>query len=554
MKKLFVLFFIILTSCNDSTNKDEFSLQFLHFNDIHTSESLEYNVKVNNTDYTANVGGYARLIQALNNTYKIPAHEIIFAGDIFQQGYPLFTYTKGKYDYEMMCMTSSDIITFGNHELYETDTGILSTFMDYFDTGKNQCDFQIVLANVTFSDEKIQKHIKPYIIKTYGNQKVAYFGVTTNESGMAGTKGMVIKDPFETAKKVVEDIKKENINKIIAVSHLGFEDDKILASKVPDIDVIIGGHTHTIQGDFSSLNIESYEKSYPLKIGNTYIVTAGSKGMILGNVTFKFNKDGIIISDKTEPKFLINPFDNSSINDYAASLKGVMLVEENSQAAERAKVFYSQISQDMNEIIGQTLDDLYTVKENYASFDINNKYNSSLGTLLAKSLYDYSITRNIRADFSLINSGAIRTNIYKGDITAGDINKSAPFENQLYVVELKGSVILNYVTSSIANFFPPTLDVNSFPYIYNAEFTFDNNTKTLSSAKYKDENGLLQDITADKTYKVILSSYLADNKEEFINNILSKTELHMTDKRVYSDYIINNSPVSKIEDTITITE
>ena len=60
--------------------------------------------------------------------------------------------------------------------------------------------------------------------------------------------------------------------------------------------------------------------------------------------------------------------------------------------------------------------------------------------------------------------------------------------------------------------------------------------------------------TADKTYKVILSSYLADNKEEFINNILSKTELHMTDKRVYSDYIINNSPVSKIEDTITITE
>ena len=142
MKKLFVLlFFIILTSCNYST-KDEFSLQFLHFNDIHTSESLEYNVKVNNTDYTANVGGYARLIQALNNTYKIPTHEIIFAGDIFQQGYPLFTYTKGKYDYEMMCMTSPNIITFGNHELYETDTGILSTFMDYFDTGKTSVIFK----------------------------------------------------------------------------------------------------------------------------------------------------------------------------------------------------------------------------------------------------------------------------------------------------------------------------------------------------------------------------------------------------------------------------
>lgn len=553
MKKIFAVFFILFTSCNDVTKK-EFSLQILHFNDIHTSESLEYNVQINDTNYTASAGGYARLIQTINNTKKLPAHEVIFAGDIFQQGFPLFTYTNSKYDYEMMCMASPDIITFGNHELYETDTGILASFLYYLETGLNRCNFQIVLANAVFSDEKIQKHIKPYIIKTYGTQKVAYFGLTTNESGMAGSNNMVITDPFEAAKKVVEDIKKANINKIIAISHLGFEDDKILASKVPDIDVIIGGHTHTIQGDFSSLNIESYEKSYPLKIGSTHIITAGSKGMILGNAVFQFNNDGVIVSDKSDPKFLINPFDNNSINNYASSLNGIMLVEENDYAVERTNFFYSQISKDMSIIIGQTVDDLYTVKENYAGFDINNKYNSSLGTLLAKSLYDYSIQRNIRTDFSLINSGAIRTNIYKGDITAGDINKSAPFENQLYVVELKGSVILDYITKSITNFFPPNLDVNSYPYIYNAKFTFDNNTKTLISAKYMDENHLFQNITADKTYKVILSSYLADNKEEFINNILSKTELHMTDKRVYSEYITNNSPVSKIEDTITISQ
>lgn len=548
MKKTAVLLLIFITSCSTHSSND-FSLQLLHFNDIHTAETMEYNITVNNTEYTVSTGGYARMINALKNTHTIPTSETVFAGDIFQQGFPLFTYTNAKFDYDMICNSSPDIITFGNHELYETDTGILSTFMDYFDAGIKSCNFQIVLANVTFTDEKIQKYIKPYIIKTYGSEKVAYFGVTTNESGMAGTKGMVITDPFETAKKTVEDIKKENINKIVAVSHLGFEDDKRLALEVPDIDIIIGGHTHTIQGDFSSINVVSYEKSYPLKINNTYIVTAGSKGMILGNVTFKFNQEGIIISNTADPRFLINPFDNNT-----KSLKGVMLISEDTNALNTVKEYYSQISEDMNVVIGETLDDLYTVKENYANFDINNKYNSSLGTLLAKSLYDYAIERNQRADFSLINSGAIRTNIYKGSITAGDINKSAPFENQLYVVELKGSVILDYITKSINDFFPPALDVNSFPYIYNAYFTFDNNTKTLSSAKYNDENGILQDISADKTYKIIMSSYLTDNKAEISNNILSKTSLNMTDKRVYSQYIINNSPVSKIEDTITVTK
>lgn len=550
MKKLLILFVcLILLSCN---NDSDFSLQLLHFNDIHTAESGDYTISYNNQEYTVKAGGYPNLIQSIIETKKQPYSEIVFAGDIFQQGFPLFTYTNARYDYEMFCAVKPDIITLGNHELYETDTGVLDTFFEYIDNGINNCNFDIVLSNVTFSSAKIQKHIKPYVIKRYGIQKVAYIGVTTNESGMAGTKGMVITDPFNAVQNAVDDLKKQNINKIIVISHLGFEEDKRLAAEIPDIDVIIGGHTHTIQGDFSSLNIQSYEKNYPLKINNTYIITAGSKGQILGDITFKFNNYGEVTSTQAAPKFLINPLNNESVDNYIKSLTNAMLVTENADALNKTKEFYNQISVNMNQVIGSTLDDLYTVKETYASFDDSDKYSYSLGTLLAKSIYDYSVAKNQRADFSLINSGAVRTNIYKGNITAGNINQAAPFENQLYVVEINGGVILDYITNSIANFFPPTLDVNSFPYTYNASFTFDNSTKTLSSALYKNENGEFLNIERDKTYKIVLSSYLADNKEEFINNIISKTELHMTDKRVYTEYITNNSPVSKIENNITI--
>lgn len=99
------------------------------------------------------------------------------------------------------------IITLGNHELYETDTGVLSSFFDYIIQGKNNCSFDIILANVKFDNETIQNEIKPYIIKEYGQSKAAYFGLTTNETDMNNIKGMQIYDPFKTAKDIIDQLK-----------------------------------------------------------------------------------------------------------------------------------------------------------------------------------------------------------------------------------------------------------------------------------------------------------------------------------------------------------
>ena len=122
-----------------------------------------------------------------------------------------------------------------------------------------------MLANVKFDNETIQNEIKPYIIKDYGSNKTAYFGLTTNESGMNNIKGMQIYDPYETAKDIIDKLKSAGINKIIAVTHLGIEQDKKLAEMFPDIDLIIGGHSHTVLGDYSALNIPSYDKKLPCR-------------------------------------------------------------------------------------------------------------------------------------------------------------------------------------------------------------------------------------------------------------------------------------------------
>lgn len=558
MKKLLYAVFILLIfgcSCSQNSNdipqSDNFSLQILHFNDIHSSESFNIEITAADTNTAASAGGWPRFIQAVSSTETSPYKEIIFAGDVFQQGYPLFTYTNGRYDYDMLCRVSPTIITLGNHELYETDTGVLNSFFDYIIQGKNNCSFDIVLANVKFDNETIQNEIKPYIIKEYGQNKAAYFGLTTNETGMNNIKGMQIYDPYETAKEIISQLKNAGINKIIAVTHLGIEQDKKLAEMFPDIDLIVGGHTHTVLGDYSALNIKSYDKNYPVKVNNglSYIVTAGYQGLILGNINVSFNKDGQISLNESKPKMLLNPFDNSSLNDEISRYDSFLLIEENTDALTEIENIYSSISLDMNKPVGETLDTLYTLKAN-PDYDYNDHYASSLGSVLSKSLYKAAQTLNYKVDAAFINTGSLRVNIPKGTITYGLINQAAPYANDLYFVEIYGKDIITYAETYISELV--TLNnINSFPCMYGTSFKYDAANLKLTEKKIL-VNNQLKDIDENKIYNIVISSYLYENTDVFKNNALSAEKLNMKDKEVYTDYIIKNSPLQTMIDPVII--
>lgn len=558
MKKLLYVVFILLIfgcSCSQNSNdipqSDNFSLQILHFNDIHSSESFNIEITAADNNTAASAGGWPGLIQAVSSTETSPYKEIIFAGDVFQQGYPLFTYTNGRYDYDMLCRVSPTIITLGNHELYETDTGVLNSFFDYIIQGKNNCSFDIVLANVKFDNETIQNEIKPYIIKEYGQNKAAYFGLTTNDTGMNNIKGMQIYDPYETAKDIINQLKSAGINKIIAVTHLGIEQDKKLTKMFPDIDLIVGGHTHTVLGDYSALNIKSYDKNYPVKInnGSSYIVTAGYQGLILGNINVSFNKDGQISLNESKPKMLLNPFDNSSLNDEISRYDNFLLIEENTEALTEIENIYSSISLDMNKAAGETLDNLYTLKAN-PDYNYNDHYASSLGSVLSKSLYTAAQTLNYKVDAAFINTGALRVNIPKGTITYGLINQAAPYANDLYFVEIYGKDIITYAETYISELV--TLNnINSFPCMYGTSFKYDAANLKLTEKKIL-VNNQLKDIDKNKIYNIVISSYLYENTGVFKNNALSAEKLNMKDKEVYTDYITKNSPIQTIIDPVII--
>ena len=555
MKKFIIIpLMIIISACSnkaDSNIDSNLSLNIYHFNDIHSAETFNMPLTIDNESVSVKAGGYPRFIEALSNSDKPAYTEVIFAGDMFQQGYPLFTYTNGKYDFDMLCMASPDIITLGNHELYETDTGILNLFFDYINANNDNCSFDIVLANVTFDNETIQNSVKPYIIKQYGNQSIAYFGVTTAESGFNNITGMKVSDPFETTGKIISEIKARGINKIIAVTHLGFEEDKKLALLYPDIDLIIGGHSHTIQGDFSDIGVSSYEKNYPFKPDNTstYIVTAGYQGLILGNINLSFNQEGNASLISASPKMLINPLDNDTLNNKISGSKNVLLINENAAAATEIENIYSSIALDINKVVGETLDDLYTLKVNPA-YSYDDHYASSLGTVFSKALYVAAANQNYAVDLAIINTGALRINLPKGSITYGMLNQAAPYANDLYVIELKGSALKEFIQSTVYNFINLN-DVNSFPCLYGAEFKYDADNNILTESKILSGSEYV-DIDDNKVYKVVLSSYIYQNEEIINKNVISAVKINTTDKQAYTDYIIKNSPLEKITDPIII--
>lgn len=555
MKKFIIIpLMIIISACSNKADNNidsNLSLNIYHFNDIHSAETFNMPLTIDNESVSVKAGGYPRFIEALSNSDKPAYTEVIFAGDMFQQGYPLFTYTNGKYDFDMLCMASPDIITLGNHELYETDTGILNLFFDYINADNDNCSFDIVLANVTFDNETIQNSIKPYIIKQYGNQSIAYFGVTTAESGFNNITGMKVSDPFETAGKIISEIKARGINKIIAVTHLGFEEDKKLALLYPDIDLIIGGHSHTIQGDFSDIGVSSYEKNYPFKPDNTstYIVTAGYQGLILGNINLSFNQEGNASLINASPKMLINPLDNDTLNNKISGSKNVLLINENAAAATEIENIYSSIALDINKVVGETFDDLYTLKVNPA-YSYDDHYASSLGTVFSKALYVAAANQNYAVDLAIINTGALRINLPKGSITYGMLNQAAPYANDLYVIELKGSALKEFIQSTVYNFINLN-DVNSFPCLYGAEFKYDADNNILTESKILSGSEYV-DIDDYKVYKVVLSSYIYQNEEIINKNVISAVKINTTDKQAYTDYIIKNSPLEKITDPIII--
>lgn len=234
-----------------------------------------------------NMGGAARRAAIIESIRKEEKNVLLLdAGDIFQ-GTPYFNYYGGELEFKLMSMMQYDVATMGNHDF---DNGI-----DGFYAQLPHAKFDFVSANYDFKNTVLNDIVKPYKIIIKDGIKIGIFGLGVQLDGLVDKKlykETVYNNPIEVAQDMTRILKEEKkCDLVICLSHLGFKykdepekpSDVILAQKTKNIDLIIGGHTHTF------LDKPVIEKNSEGK--EVLINQVGCFGVNLGRIDFYLSND-----------------------------------------------------------------------------------------------------------------------------------------------------------------------------------------------------------------------------------------------------------------------
>ena len=258
-------------------------LTILHTNDVHSY------IDPFPADHprNPNMGGVSKRASIIEKIrLENPNVLLLDAGDIFQ-GTPYFNYYGGELEFKLMSMMKYDAATIGNHDFDNGLEGIVAQMP--------HASFEFISSNYDFKNTLMDGYVKPYKIFNKGNIKIGVFGLGIELSGLVDKKNYketVYNNPVETAQEMVRILKHEKkCDLIICLSHLGYkyntEPDKIcdlkLAALTKDIDLIIGGHTHTFLDKPTIVkNLEQKE---------VLVNQVGCYGINLGRIDFYFDSN-----------------------------------------------------------------------------------------------------------------------------------------------------------------------------------------------------------------------------------------------------------------------
>ena len=227
-------------------------LVVLHTNDTHSCV-MPINPNLADTAM-ANRGGYLRRVAMIKQERKANPDLLLFDSGDFSQGSSYYTMFKGDVEVGLMNMMRYDAATIGNHEF---DFG-LENMARLFRTAK----FPIVCANYDFTGTCVEGLVKPYTIIKRNGIKIGVFGLSPKMQGLVSDKnckGVKFLDPTKSANDVVETLKnKEKCDLIVCLSHLGWNtedtDDKLLMANTRNIDIVLGGHSHSFFKELKYVN------------------------------------------------------------------------------------------------------------------------------------------------------------------------------------------------------------------------------------------------------------------------------------------------------------
>lgn len=375
------------------------TLTILHWNDFH-AQNVPMKIVIRDTsskrDSVYYVGGTAMLLGYIkhfkNNRSDVA---VLNAGDDFQ-GTPISTITNGRSQIELMNIIDPDAITLGNHEF---DYGL-----ENLEKNLKLAQFPVINANIF--DKRTGKLFRdPYLVKKFGDVTVGIIGLITPALPILvlreHVQGLEMLNHIQVARKYVAELKKKNVDLIVVLSHIGIDVDQALADSVADIDVIIGGHSHTALFQ-------------PIKRNRAIICQAGARGRWLGKLDLVVDLAG------------------DSVYKYEGKLIETVVGGVPPDSAAEAKVA------ELEKLVNKELGEVIGVLE--VDWVRSWRAESNIGNWSTDVMREFAKT-----DVAFMNSGTLRKDLYAGDITLRDIWEIYPFNNHFVTFTVSGKTLRSMI-------------------------------------------------------------------------------------------------------------
>lgn len=477
MKILFLLFAFTASSLAQNV-----PLRILHWNDFHT-QNLPYQVKTKsrstNRDTSFLVGGSATLASYVKKYGSGESSTLLLnAGDDFQ-GSPISTITKGASQIQLLNIVRPHAFTLGNHE---------------FDYGRNSLNevlraatFPVLSANL-YDRLTNTSFVKPYIIQQVGNLKIGIIGLMTTElptlSIPKNVEQLEVQSLSGTVNNLIPVLKKSNVDLIVALTHQGVFEDSVLATQCPDLDVIVGGHSHT-------------PLFKPKNVNGILIVQAGSRGRWLGKVDLIVDsqKDTVVQVNAE----LIECRTADIVPDPVVDAK----VNELEQLADKS----------LNEVIAEATVDLKR----------GGNVESNIGNWISDVMRAYAKT-----DIAFQNSGGIRKDLLAGNITVRDFWEISPFGNTLVTFAVDGKTVRAMIEHQLS-LTDDFCQLSGLTYVY----TVKGGEKKLHNVKVG-----TQLLDENKQYTIVTNNYVAAQAKKYFGIDLPEsrlTQLNVIDRDILID-------------------
>ncbi|MDR9827977.1 bifunctional UDP-sugar hydrolase/5'-nucleotidase [Vibrio sp. FNV 38] len=521
-----------------------------HINDTHSyfePTSLQLNLQQFEPaiEPYVSAGGFARIAtrsKQLHEQAQRSQRKFLFlhAGDCFQ-GTLYFSLFKGRANADMLNALNIDAMTLGNHEL-DMGNEPVADFIE-------QIRFPFLAGNWDLSQELAHKPKKigdsdkvysydptqqtaNWITQNVDGESVAIFGLSIDK--MTDIANPDSDTPFvnaiQVASNTVAALHRHNINKIIVLSHLGYEQDKLLAEQVAGIGLIVGGHSHRLQGDFSALGFER-DEDYGQKINDTYVVQAGYHALSMGHCQIDFDAQGRVtrLTGKNELLFGRRVFLDASLSeprsdaryqqacDWIKAQNNVVICKKDPEVQNLLRDKYmpkvKQLSKQVVTVLPQALRHVRLP---------DDKGGSELAPLVAESFLYAMRKQGHDVQFAMHNAGGVRSSLHVGPISVADISgKLLPFAVPIGVYRINGEALGLAIEGAINNATNNGLEgtgSGSYPYTSRLRFNYlaDNPIgERVKQLAICDDYGHWQPVEKNKVYCGSSSAYTMKGKEGY---------------------------------------